>query len=261
MPTPSVELLPTAARVRELQDDLHRALTELKTESANGDVVELARLLVHDFNNFLNNIVLSLAVLEQSGEASGASLAPLRAQAERVATMIREFHDYRHKSAAVHQRISLNDTLREVAQRLESEREHAATGHNGGRTDPAVPLSLDLAPDLPAVAAVASDFGRFAKFILRNALLIAATNDGRVHVKTTHAADTVELTIDIVGAAPSDQSLSTQFELLAAAFPGVSHLELAACSSIARRSHAKISVEARPDAGLVIHLKAPAASG
>src|SRR5580698_7170889 len=97
MTTPKDEGLPTAAQLRELQIELERVRQELRSESANGDVVELARMLVHDFNNFLNNIVLSLAVLEQSGEASSASTAPLRAQADRVSKMIKDFHNYRRK--------------------------------------------------------------------------------------------------------------------------------------------------------------------
>jgi hypothetical protein len=42
---------------------------------------------------------------------------------------------------------------------------------------------------------------------------------------------------------------------LGSIFPGVSNLELAACNSIARRSQAKINVEACPNSGITIRTK------
>jgi signal transduction histidine kinase len=257
MTTPKDEGLPTAAQLRELQIELERVRQELRSESANGDVVELARMLVHDFNNFLNNIVLSLAVLEQSGEASSASTAPLRAQADRVSKMIKDFHNYRRKPGPSHQSISLNVTLRDMVRRLDRNNDDGSDGSTG----PALPIVVDAAPELSSIAGAQQDISRLLKLLLRNSLLIAATNDASVRVKTSQAAGLIELAIEISPIALSSPVIAGQLDSLAAIFPVVSSLELAACGSIARRSHMKISVDSRSDAGLVIRLKAPAAQG
>ncbi len=254
MATPSVEISPT--QLRKLQAELQSTLAELRSESANADIAELARLLVHDFNNFLNNIILSLAVLEQSGEASSESVAPLRAQAEHASAAIKEFHNYRRKLGAIVQPFSLNDALHNAARRLQSEREQPKSEHNFGSAEPLSNLTMDLDTTLPPVAGVQHDFVRMIYFLLRNSLLIASTHGGQVRVKTSHASGTVELAFEISQATAS----AGQLESRADAFSGVSSLELAASSSIARRSHAKFALESRAESGLSIRLKMPAAS-
>ncbi len=254
-----VEISP-ASQPRQLQAELQAALAELKTESANADVAELARLLVHDFNNFLNSIVLSLAVLEQSGEASSASVAPLRSQAERVSALIKEFHNYRRKVSPTHLPFDLNLAVGEAARQLAREHDLHQANENGESPHSLPNLTLELSAAIPQVKGVQHDFARMIKFLLRNSLLIASMNGGRVNLKTSHADGAVDLTLEISTASSSGNPPTVQLESLAAAFSGVSSLELIACNSIARRSHAKILVESRPNAVLIIRVKAPAAA-
>jgi light-regulated signal transduction histidine kinase (bacteriophytochrome) len=237
----------------QLRDQLELALSELRAESVNGDIVELARLLVHDFNNFLNNIVLSLAVLEQSGGASSESIAPLRSQTDRIAVLIKEFHNYRRKVGPAHQSIDLNEVLAGAARRLEDERNEGVVGLSSS-------LELHLAPDLPRIMGTERDLARLAKFLLRNVVLVACQGEGIVRVRTSHAAGMVELTIEVACSLPPSAQSIAQFDGLANTFSGVSNLELVACAAIARRNHAKMSVESRIDSGIVIRLRAPAAS-
>jgi signal transduction histidine kinase len=251
----SLENPPTPERLHELQNELQRVQTELKAEASNGDVAELARLLVHDFNNFLNNIVLSLAVLEQSGEAPQASLAPLRRQAERVSLMIKEFHNHRRKTGAGFQPTDLNEAIQDAIRHLERERDQGKSGPGSVASSSALPLSLDLSPELPSVMGIELDFARFTRFLLRNLIQIAALNGGRIIVATSNSAGVVEMTVGIPGATLPGNSPMPPLDSLGSIFPGVSNLELAACNSIARRSQAKVVIEARPDSGIAIRMK------
>src|SRR5213076_3390863 len=84
--------------------------------AARADLGEMARPLTHDFNNFLNNLLLNLAILEQvgGGDATG-SLAKLRRQADRVAALIREFHEGRGRKAAAAGPVDVNQAVRDAA--------------------------------------------------------------------------------------------------------------------------------------------------
>jgi signal transduction histidine kinase len=232
--------------------------SDLKAELLQGDLGEIARPLTHDFNNFLNNLVLSLAVLEQSGEAPTSSLAPLRRQVDRVSTLIKEFHDYRRKSGAESLPFSLNELLQEAARSLTREGEHASQSFEQGEKRSSPRLTSDLSQELPQVVGLRSDFARMCRFLLRNVRLTASRSHSDVVVRTSAAAGKITLQIDLPQAAPEGESRPQQLESLVRFCPEVSNLELAACSAIARRFQGKFLVECRSDKTLSIRLDLPA---
>src|SRR5260370_12935682 len=168
---------------------------ELAVEAVRADYGELARPLIHEFNNFLNNIVLSFAVIEQAGGDTSTGLARLRRQADQVTNLIKEFHEYRGRKAPSAQPVDLNQALRRAADALASEIPPLATESEA----PALPLTFDLAPDLHPVRGPASDLARLGYFLLKNALQALQLPGSCVRVETSQLGEQLALRIALPG--------------------------------------------------------------
>jgi signal transduction histidine kinase len=226
---------------------------ELAVETVRADFGELARPLIHEFNNFLNNIVLSFAVIEQAGGDTNTGLARLRRQADQVTNLIKEFHEYRGRKAPPAQPVDLNQALRRAADALAGESPLAATESGA----PALPVTFDLAADIHPVRGAPSDLMRLGYFLLKNAIQALQLPGSCVRVETSQLGEQVALRIDLPGLRIPAELQSRSLESLSGAVRGFAGLELAACTSIARRSRGKFRVESPPEGGLHIVLEMP----
>ncbi len=226
---------------------------ELAVEAVRADFGELARPLIHEFNNFLNNIVLSLAVIEQAGGDTPSGLARLRHQADQVTHLIKEFHEYHGRKAPAVQPVDLNQALRRAADALASEILFPTTEPGS----PGMPLTFDLAPDIRPVRGAPSDLVRLSYFLLKNVVQGLPSPGSCVRVETSQSGEQIALRIDLPGLRVSADLQSHSLESLSSAIRGFSGLELAACTSIARRFRGKFHIQCPPEGSLRIVLEIP----
>lgn len=219
---------PTAPPVADEVLQLQRLLA---VESVRADFGELARPLIHELNNFLNNIVLSIAVIEQAGGDMAPELTRLRRQSERVTRLIREFHEYRSRKAPPAEPVNLNDALLRAIELVEIEEPLLA-----GESSPLeLPLNLQLAPDLRLVTGMPADFVRLCMFLLRNVVRAVHAVGGHARLETASSPERVALRIDLDRVALPPELSARTLESLNGTIRGFSSLELAACTAIARR--------------------------
>lgn len=85
-------------------------------------LVELARPLTHECNNFLNNLLLQLAISEKSfPEPARAEWANIRREGKKLANLFQQWQRHRRQSFEVPSSIDLNQLVAETVEELRSE--------------------------------------------------------------------------------------------------------------------------------------------
>jgi signal transduction histidine kinase len=241
---------------------------ELAGQAWLADAGELAGPLTHEVNNFLNNLLLHVAVLESDlPETLRAELKEVRRQGVGIASLVRQFQQLRRRPPTEHRGVNLNQLIRETAE---------ASGHLFTETGPAVrarkappsrttgagtapsegtSLTLLLEPDLPPAPGPASDWKRLTTFLVKNAAA-AMTGGGRMTVRTGRAADRAFLAVEDTGPDLAEECLPQLFDPQGCR-RGVSGLELAACKSLVKRLQGTITGANRAGGGLVITVEWP----
>src|SRR5947207_11536529 len=98
---------------------MHRSIEELSAEARLADLAEAAGPLVHDFSNFLNALLLQVAVLEQLGPPTlHAELAAIREGGRRIGEIIDLWRHYRREARLELQPVDLNRVVQEVVPTL-----------------------------------------------------------------------------------------------------------------------------------------------
>jgi two-component system C4-dicarboxylate transport sensor histidine kinase DctB len=238
---------------------LEAALAE---EAMTANLGALASPITHEFNNFLNVILLQVAVLEQElPEKRRNEFAVIRQQGKGVAELVRQWQQYRHRQQPALQAVDLNQTVRRVAEALG--REPAAFGESPIRlapegaepAEPGVWVRLALDPKLPAAAAAPVDLQRLVRFLLTNAAAAITSARGRVTVRTASADGRVLLRVEDNGPSVDPARLPEFFEPHVSAREGPNRLELATCKALAhRRLQGNLHAENRPEGGVAVVL-------
>lgn len=222
------------------------ALTE---ELAN--LGELSRPLTHLFNNFLNSLVLKVAVLDQQlPESYRPSLAQLRQQATAVAEHVKRYQQYRQQIEPTGARADVNRAVREAVEMV-----RAIRGEPGGDSFEA---TLALGDDLPPAVGTTSELRRCCFFLIANAR--RASRMGAVVVRTQQSAGNVQIQIEDEGPSVDPAQLAKLFELGGPARPDTQPLELAASRSISRRLGGRLRAENKPAGGFTVILDIPTAA-
>jgi signal transduction histidine kinase len=241
---------------------------ELALQTGLAQVGELAGPVAHEFNNFLNTILLQVAVLElDAPERLRAEFAQIRRQGNEVTAVVKQLQQYRRKRQPVPQPLDLNRLVRETVATLvrpsaELLREPllrpapAPPEGEGSAPPPGVPVSLELAADLPPVTGSRPDLQRLLTFLLSNAAAVSPA----VTVRTERADGWALLHVEDRGPAVDPGLLPRFFEPGPAVRPGTNSLELAACKTLVRRLQGKIQGENRPDGGLAVRVELPTGS-
>ncbi len=234
------------------------------------DAGEIAGPLAHEVNNFLNVLVLNVAVLEQvMPEAQRGELQQIRRQGVAVAELVRQFQLCRRRPPLPLEPLDLHQILHEVLSAL------AAAAPELGQAPPihvvrpggpaaapgTVPVVLELAADLPPVLGLAADLRRLLSFLLANAAAASARIDGRVRVRTGRGANGVLLRVEDGGPLVDVDRLAHFFDASVPAREGVNRLELAACKALARRLQGKIEAQPCLEAGAAVVVELKTAGG
>jgi signal transduction histidine kinase len=214
-------------------------VTEPRSSAGVGDhfcpalLGELAGPLGHEFNNFLNNILLELAILDSRvPESARPRLATLRKYASRLTELVRRFQDFPLPRATEVRPVALNSIVRDVAlaweQACESKRLH-----------------LELAEDLPLVQAPAADLQRLLFLIFKDATGRMA-NGTSILVRSRHTGTAVQLSLENAGQPdPASEEHG---------------LELAACKLIVGRLDGSLHFQPSPDGGITLLVELPLAT-
>jgi signal transduction histidine kinase len=234
---------------------LERLGERLLRQTTLADVAELAGPMAHEFNNFLNVLLLQIAALGLAlPEDVRARLEPIRRQGRAAAALIRTWQRYRQQAHPPGRALDLAEVIHEALQEL-PEPELTPTPGEGSRPT----FVTHLATGLPAVKACPHDLKRLLTFLLRNAVAALGGGQGVISVETEVVDNKVLLHVRDSGPPVPAETLPALFEPRAAARAGTVPLELAACVSIARRYLGQLRGANSPEGGVNITLELPAA--
>jgi signal transduction histidine kinase len=202
---------------------------------------ELAGPMGHEFTNFLNVLLLQVAVLKyQMPETYHADLAEITRQGTLAVEVVNQFHQTMRPEAPPEAILDLREL---VAEAIEELRSIAPVDSS---------LVLQQAPDQLPIGGMRTDIKRLVRLLVSNAIRAGAQTNQPVSVHTEEKETAIILRVEDGGSTPSEKALLHIFDLSQPAREGVNALELAACNSLARRLNARIRAEARPEGGLCI---------
>src|SRR5205823_9475406 len=232
----------------------------LARESRLADLGELAGPLIHEVNNYLNNLTLHLALLQQQTPGGlSDDLQSLRRQAGHVSLQLQRFQRHRHNATPAAGEVDLNHELSLAAEELAAEGLSGATGseriavtvQRNGEAPPEAGVLIQLRPAEVAarVRGQSADIRRLCRFLLRNAVRCTPPT---VQATVTAHNDHVGVMIEDSGPSIPPLLLPRIFEPGQECREGMCCLELAACQSIVRRLQGRIEARARPGGGLTL---------
>ena len=236
------------------QQQVERLSERLARETALADVAEVAGPMAHEFNNFLNALLLQIAALEGLlPEEIRNRLEAIRRQGRTAAALVRSWQRYRQQGRPSVRPLDLAEVIDDVLQDFRAAPE---TTSDPGELSPLLFVTR-LHAGLPSVKACPHDLRRLLKFLLRNAVA-ALGGAGTISVEAEAADGKVLLRVRDSGPPIPAESLSNLFEPHVPAREGTLPLELAACVSIARRYLGKLRGANMTD-GVAVTLELPAA--
>ncbi len=205
------------------------------SDAGLAEVGEASAPLAHEFNNFLNALLLHIAVLQiKLPSESRIGLEEVRRQAMDVAGLIQQFQNYRRRTPAPPGPTVLNRVVRTAA---------ALAG---------AAIRLDLADGELSVVAPYADLKRLCLLLLRNAVGAAAATGGDVAARTARSGGRIVLRVEDGGPPLSPEAAARLFEPSAPARDGVNSLEMAVCRTLVRRMQGAVRGEPRPEGGAAV---------
>jgi signal transduction histidine kinase len=203
------------------------------------NVGELAGLLVHEFTDFLNMLMLQISVLElRLPRDQLDDLTEIRRHGERVSALVGRFHAYRRGKPSRADPVDLNLVVRAEAARLD---------HEPGSE---VQLQVDTRATAPMVRGPRTDVQRLVHFLTSNAIRAAAHSGHLARVATEADDKQVRLLVEDAGPPMPESDLPYLFHPAREGRRGVDVLEVAACQSLSRRLGGTITAESLAQGGL-----------
>jgi C4-dicarboxylate-specific signal transduction histidine kinase len=239
---------------KQAEEEIARLSAELVEQKELADVGELAGQVNHKFNNFLNSLLLRLALLEaEAPEAAAGKFVDIRLQAKQIAELIRQVHQFRRlptTAAPIHD-------LNRLVERVVTAATDTAAPAVSARPSA---IRLKLSPREAFVAGSAVDYQRLCSFLLRHRLTAPGSASRGLTVRTAVNQDKVLLTIEDNKANMTATQIADLFEPDTKAAEGTAHLVLAACKAIMRRLQGRICATPKGDNGLIIEAEFPLVS-
>jgi signal transduction histidine kinase len=226
---------------------------EVWSQTAKADVGEVAAPLAHELNNWLNALLLHVAVLEQEvPESCRSELSQVRRQSKQLAELIKEWQQYRQAQHNASEPIDANQIVRDTLSEPTSAGQSAAWGAGA-----APPVKLALAARLPKVLGSAVDLKRLLRFLLNQTLPIIPAGKTAT-VRTDTAGADVVLRLEWEGPAGAVEMLTGKLDL-SAEREGRDCLEMVACDTLVRRMQGRLRLEKVAKSGNVIVVELPVA--
>jgi signal transduction histidine kinase len=248
----------TRERSRTL-DEAKRIMNRPDADTGLMDLVDLAGGVAHDVNNSLNDILLRLALLERKGlPADALAEAPaIRRLGAQAGTQLKQWQQFTEIQQCPLQAVDLNRIVRDTISALSGQRsgeEPLAIAVGEGGASRAVPLCLDLAPDLPRVAGLPADLRRLLKHLLRSSAAAMAPGPGAVSLFTERVDQVVRLRVEDTGPPVAADLLPHLFRPFARLRPGSDGVGLAVSKIIATRHQASLQGWNRLEGGMAFQV-------
>jgi signal transduction histidine kinase len=242
-----IELYSEELAVMLALDGERRAAARRQQEFAElmelADLASLASPITHEFNNFLNTLILQLMVLaNQVPEQFRADLRSVGQQAKGVAGLVRQWQQHRAQHRAAPRPLDVNAVIGEVVARLSRTTAEGAAPlvlaqENGLHSAPpdAVVLHTALAGGLPPVEGAPHELRLLLRLLITNAAATITTLPGSVRVSTQPDTDAVLVAVEDNGPPIPPPLLPRMFELNVETREGANQLEMAACEALVQR--------------------------
>lgn len=251
------------AQLKAAVPALRAELCELGSRAENAI---LAGPLAHECNNFINVVLLWLAVLEtKAPELVQEDSAEVRRQGKQLAGAIQAWQ--RRRQASSCSLVDVNAMVRAAVQQLpdgngssavrvtsvSDDLEGASSTGTGG-----IAIRLALAPDLPPVRGSALDLLCVCRWLIMNSVRALGQEDGVVTIRTHPAPGKATLIVEDDGPSIAPAVVDSYFELCHGR-PGTDQLELAACERLVSKSFdGTIRCDSKAPRGLTVTVELPA---
>jgi signal transduction histidine kinase len=207
------------------------------------NVSETASIVAHEFNNYLNGMMLHLALLKQEApKAMSAELDVMKRLAMDAAALVKRLQEYNGRRRPTLMSTDLNDAVRDALDRIP-----LPPGVAG--------INYHLAENLPRVGAARREFGRLLALLMRQAGAAMQAKPGPIIIRTEAAGRKVLLRFEDSGPSLESDVLTRIFEPFFIARRGTEEPGLALCHTLARRLHAGMRAENRPEGGVAFILE------
>ena len=169
-----------AERILALENEKQALLQKLTEQAQLADFDKLARAVSHEFNNFLNVLLLQVAVLEQElpSELRG-DLADIRRQAGKVAAAVKQLQQYRQQCQGVMRPLDLNDAITNAVESLPRPKTSTTQNPEDSR------LRLALAGELPQVLASEQSLKHLCQILAQFGQRVASSGSEAVTIATS----------------------------------------------------------------------------
>jgi len=210
---------------------------------------ELARPMVHEFNNFLNTVLLQVALLEATAPPElRADIALLAKESKNVAKVIQEWHRLNRPVQPKAELLDMNESVREVL------KNPLLKGISGAH------VSVDLTSSALGVYATAFSLRQLFLLLVTGALKGSpkkGSSQTKIKVRTQKKQQQAVLTVSDSGPRLSAQAVAELFDPVQSQRSG---LELAVAYTLAERMHGHLHGENLPDGGVAISFSLSLAS-
>ena len=168
-------------RIEALEKEKQALLRKLTEQARLADFDKLARAVSHEFNNFLNVLLLQVAVLEQElpNELRG-DLGDIRRQAGKVAAAVKQLQQYRQQCQGVMRPLDLNEAITNAVESLPRPRT-SNTQNPSERPG----LRLALAAELPQVLASEQALKRLCQILAELAASVSSKGSETATIATS----------------------------------------------------------------------------
>ncbi len=223
----------------ENERELGLLRAELAEREALGRVGEAADVVLHEFSNLLNAILLQTAVLQQKvTDPLRSELNGIRDQGRIAVDLMRRLQMYRRECRPALYPVDLNRIVREAA---------LASG--------SPTLYLELAAEVPFVLATLADLKLLTALLVKHAVAVTPIGS-TVRVRTLPDKATVRLQVEDAGPPLAPEMLARLFDPCEPGREGANPLELAVCQTLVRHLNAVLRTESRVDGvNLFVELK------
>lgn len=228
-------------------EELERGGSAVQASEVLHHFPDIAYAVAHEFNNLLNNILLQMAIMEQTGAAAGSmqALTYIREAGGHAAAMVRHMQRLSQQQVPPPGPVDLNSAVTAALARYQAQ---------AGRP----PVRAELAPGLPAVLGDETTLGDLVLTLLDSAAGPTPPG-GEIRVQTVPQNGRVLLRVEDVGEGVPPELLPRLFEPFAVTRPGGTSTDLTLCKALTRRLRGTIQGENRTGKGMVFVVELRAA--